>query len=181
MKWYVACLSPSRDENAVQMLYEKGFDVFWPYLTKLLPGTKKRKARLVKRPLFPGYLFVLCDLEEVWKVEDTHGVARVICTTEGDPLPVGEDIMKELQKTCDINGEFFEKKSRGHRRRFKKHDRIKTLDEDSPFFGLIVIVKEMLGSGNICATLADATQMRVNINNPHRWELETERPNKPDP
>ena len=169
MKWYVACLNPSKDEAVVGVLFEQGFDVFWPYFSRLLPATKKRRARIVKRPLFPGYLFILCEFEEVWKIEGVNGITRVICTTEGDPVPVSDEIMKELQKKCDINGEFFERKNSGGRRRFKKHDKIRTLDEDSPFFGLVIKVQNMLDNGNISATL-DESNLRVSIDNPHRWE-----------
>jgi transcription antitermination factor NusG len=179
MKWFVACASPAKDEAVTERLREREFEVFWPFTREIKPATKKRKAYEVKHSLFPGYLFVQCELEEVWKVEDTTGVMRVICTSEGDPLPISLQIMRELQKRCDFNGEVFQRRGKSGRRRLRKGNKIRTLDEDSPLFGLVIIIQDMLDSGNICGNLQDAAQVKVQINNPHRWELVTGRSNKP--
>lgn len=170
MEWFVACVTPAKDEIVTERLREKEFDVFWPFIRDVKPATKKRKSYEIKYSLFPGYLFVNCEVSEVWRVEDATGVVRVICNNQGDPIPIGDEIMRELQKRADINGEIFQRGGKTARRRFRKGSKIRTLDEDSPLFGLVVVIKEMLDSGNICATLVEANQMGVQISNPHRWE-----------
>ena len=173
MSWFVACVTPQKDEKTVWRLRDKGFEVFWPYLLETKPPTRRRKAYEVRHSLFPSYLFINCEVCEIWKIEDVTGISRVMCDTEGNPLPVADSTIQTIKKRCDPSGEVYQRSGKAARRRFRKGEKIKTIDEDSPLFGLTLIVQDMLDSGNISATLAEANQMGVTISNPHRWETET--------
>ena len=143
MKWFVACVSPAKDEKVTERLREQGFEVFWPFTREVKSATKKRKAYEVKHSLFPGYLFVQCEIEEVWKVESVTGVVRVICTSEGDPLPVPDEEMGKLTRIALPTGEFLQGKKR--KKRYKKGDRVKIAEESSPLFGFDLQVNSSSG------------------------------------
>ncbi len=143
MKWFVACASPSRDEAATERLREQDFEVFWPFTREIKPATKKRKAYEVKHSLFPGYLFVNCGVEEVWKVEETRGIVRVICDSEGNPIPVPDEQVERLSRIALPTGEILMGKKR--KQRYRRGDRVKIAEENSPLFGFDLQVSSSSG------------------------------------
>lgn len=71
-------------------------DVFLP---KILIRSKRRdRKKMIRIPLFPGYLFVKTDLNPVEHLEilKTIGAVRLIGNSEG-PKPVSEEAVQSLQ------------------------------------------------------------------------------------
>ena len=64
-----------------------------------------RQLRTVQAPLFPGYLFVILDLErDRWlSVRSTFGVSRLITTQDGRPIPVPGGIVESLIERSEAN------------------------------------------------------------------------------
>lgn len=64
-QWYVVRTKPNHEEVARCHLERQSFEVYLPQTVKIIKHA--RKTQRVKRPLFPGYLFLhLTDLEEKW-------------------------------------------------------------------------------------------------------------------
>ena len=64
-----------------------------------------RQLKTVQAPLFPGYLFVILDLNrDRWlSVRSTVGVARLITTQDGRPIPVPVGIVESLIERSEAN------------------------------------------------------------------------------
>jgi transcription antitermination factor NusG len=74
--WY-AVYTKSRHEKVVNhTMRERGIQSFLP-LRNVLSQWKDRR-KLVGKPLFPGYLFVRVDQEQLFGVATTNGVAYVL-------------------------------------------------------------------------------------------------------
>ena len=65
-----------------------------------------RKESRVRRPLFPGYIFISFDpLVTQWRViNNTFGVAALIVITRNTPQPVPQELMRVLIDGCDAKG-----------------------------------------------------------------------------
>ncbi|UCG92397.1 MAG: UpxY family transcription antiterminator [candidate division WOR-3 bacterium] len=91
MSWYAAYTKCNHERVVNKLLREKGITTFLPQI--IVPSRRKDRKILIKRPLFPNYLFV--DLDEVrenWlKVFRTPGLARICGNGRPTPIP-NEDI-----------------------------------------------------------------------------------------
>ena len=78
MNWYVVQTQPNRENLAVVNLERQGFNVWLPCYERLVRHA--RKAKRVRRPLFPGYLFINFDPETArWRsVNGTLGVKNIV-------------------------------------------------------------------------------------------------------
>lgn len=77
-KWFVAQAQPSKEQLAVSHLERQGFEAFAPRIAR-----RSRAARgpaMREEALFPGYVFVLFDIEhDQWRsINGTRGVARLV-------------------------------------------------------------------------------------------------------
>lgn len=94
--WYVVHAQP-RQELLVATLLEMRYPVtvFLPEVLHYRHG----KSRL--RPLFPGYLFVRCELTVVppSAINTVPGVIRLLVGGDG-PLTVAEEVIAALQQAC---------------------------------------------------------------------------------
>ena len=63
MNWYAVQTQPNRENVAVANLERQGFDVWMPLCERIIRHA--RQARRVRRPLFPGYLFINLDISEI--------------------------------------------------------------------------------------------------------------------
>lgn len=102
-QWYLAQLKPNCASLATRNLERQGFATFLP-----LERTTQRKGKrlvAVKRPYFPGYVFVGIDAASApWRaIQSTHGVARLVRFGSA-PAPVPSALVTELQDTCDDDG-----------------------------------------------------------------------------
>jgi len=91
MSWYVTYTRRNHERVVNKILTQKGLITFLPQI--IVPSRRKDRKILIKRPLFPNYVFVELDqVRENWmKVFRTPGLVR-ICGN-GRPMPIpNEDI-----------------------------------------------------------------------------------------
>ena len=94
--WYVLH-TRSRFENVVSdNLMKKSFEAFLP---KVLVQSKRRdRKKMIRVPLFPGYVFVKTSLEprEHLEIVKTAGAVRLIGSNAG-PVAVPDETVESLQ------------------------------------------------------------------------------------
>ena len=78
MNWYAVQTQPNRENLAVLHLERQGFDVWLPCCERIVRHA--RQIKRVRRPLFPGYLFINFDLETArWcSINGTIGVKSIV-------------------------------------------------------------------------------------------------------
>lgn len=102
-RWFVAETLPRQERVAEQNLQRQGFGTYLPVYRH--ERRHARKVDLVKRPLFPNYIFVDIDLEAArWRsVNGTVGCKRLI--SFGDtPQPVPDPVIAALHARTDAEG-----------------------------------------------------------------------------
>ncbi len=101
--WFLAQLKPNAASIALRNLERQGFEAFLP----LAEVTQRRagQARLVRRPLFPGYLFVrFSTAQGGWRaINATAGLTRLVSFADR-PAQVPDAIVDGLRARCDANG-----------------------------------------------------------------------------
>ena len=102
-RWYVVHTQPNGEGRADLNLRRQGFATYLPRYAR-----RRRHARrqeVVKRPLFPRYLFVALDLaHDRWRaVHSTFGVNRLVLAGE-EPLPVPDDVIDAIRAREDNDG-----------------------------------------------------------------------------
>jgi transcription elongation factor/antiterminator RfaH len=99
-RWYAVYCQPHRESAAAAHLKNQDFTVFLPKREKV--RRHARKIEKVRRPFFPGYLFVGLDIErERWRnINSTVGVIRIILQNER-PAPVPVGIVEALMAASD--------------------------------------------------------------------------------
>jgi transcriptional antiterminator RfaH len=92
LKWYVARTKPLAEYSAASMLENSGVQVFAP----CTPTVRPRVGHL-DTPLFPGYLFLRCDLNKNWN--QIHQVPQIwgFVKFEGEPCPVPDGVILALK------------------------------------------------------------------------------------
>ena len=96
LKWYLAQLKPGGLQKACQHLERQDFEAFMP----LHNATVRRRGMLqtVKKPLFPGYLFVGVNEEQYLRpVNATRGVSKLVSMDGKEPVRVPEKLIGDLQ------------------------------------------------------------------------------------
>jgi transcription termination/antitermination protein NusG len=114
--WYVLH-TRSRFENVVnEGLIKKSIDVFLPKI--LIRSKRTDRKKMIRVPLFPGYLFVKTDLnpQEHLEILKTTGAVRLIGNIDG-PKPVPDEAVQSLMimvKTDDpiTTGQMYKKGDR---------------------------------------------------------------------
>ncbi|MDK1031524.1 MAG: UpxY family transcription antiterminator [Planctomycetia bacterium] len=97
-RWY-AIRTLSRHEKSVNLaLTQTGIESFLP-LHSILSQWKDRRKR-VEKPLFPGYLFVRSRRTELYRVNDTRGVAYVLGNGRG-AVPIPEEQVEALRQMVE--------------------------------------------------------------------------------
>ena len=101
MNWYAVQTQPNRENLAVSHLKRQGFDVWLPLIERIIRHARQTKR--VRRPLFPGYLFIEADLE--------HQDLSVIRSTLGciaflrhgvRPALVPNQVMASIKEAEDV-------------------------------------------------------------------------------
>lgn len=96
-KWYVAWTKPKHEHiAAANLIRNLQLEVFFPRLQ--FKKATRSGMREVTEPLFPGYLFVRCQLEERGiEIQHVGGVNRLV--QFGDRIPAIPDlVIEELQR-----------------------------------------------------------------------------------
>lgn len=95
MSWYAGYTKCNHERVVHKILHDKGINTFLPQI--IVPGRRKNRKILIKRPLFRNYLFIeLDEIRENWmKVFRTPGLAR-ICGN-GRPTPIPDDDINSIK------------------------------------------------------------------------------------
>lgn len=134
MDWYLLQTKPNAYATACENLRRQGFDVFSPLVIRT---TKKNDKFLdIKKPLFPGYLFMGTSLDPVpWKsIRGTRGISKAV-SLDGVFRSVNALVIEGLQHRCDKHGIFRNLCDMG------KGDRVKI--ERGPFAELVCTIDQI--------------------------------------
>ena len=103
MNWYAVQTQPNRENLAVSHLERQGFDVWLPRIERIIRHARQTKR--VRRPLFPGYLFINLDLKTArWRaINGTVGVSHIVSFGQM-PSAVDSAFMAALKATENMNG-----------------------------------------------------------------------------
>lgn len=95
MSWYAAYTRPHHEHSVQCLLTKRGVKVFLPQV--IVPSRRLDRKLLLKRPLFPNYLFVDLDGDrDNWlRVFRTPGLVK-ICGN-GRPLPVPDENIQSIK------------------------------------------------------------------------------------
>lgn len=93
-KWYVLHTKPKKENQVYGYVRHLGLEVFYPTLT--VKPVNPRSSRI--RPIFPRYMFIHADLEQVG-VSALQYIPFAIGLVQfgGEPAPVPENIIHELR------------------------------------------------------------------------------------
>lgn len=138
--WYVLH-TKSRFENVVhEGLVKKTLESFLPKIT--VPSRRKDRKKLIRVPLFPGYVFVRTNLDprEHIEIVKTVGAVKLVGNKDG-PISVRDDAMDSLK--IMVGGD--QPIATGYQ--FKKGDRV--MVNNGPFAGVIGIFDRYQGQGRV--------------------------------
>jgi transcription elongation factor/antiterminator RfaH len=142
--WY-ALHTKSRFENVVnEGLSKKALDVFLPKIT--VKSRRRDRHKMIRVPLFPGYIFVRTDLNPYEHVEilKTTGAVRLIGSTRG-PVPISDDTIHSLRIMVATDEEVITGT------RFKKGDRVIVIN--GPFAGVMGVFSSYRGDGRVIVNI----------------------------
>ena len=100
-RWYIAQIKPNGFVRANENLRKQKFETFMPF--KYISIRHARQTREIKKPIFPGYIFINLGLnfKEWRKINSTFGVYRLISFQKGLPSPVPNELIDGLKARCD--------------------------------------------------------------------------------
>jgi transcriptional antiterminator RfaH len=92
-QWFVISTKPKKEFQVEKIFLEAGFLIYNPKL--------KQDDRII--PFFPGYSFLEFEFPDQYKlVKYTRGVKSIV-GAEGEPIPIGEEVIKAIQSR-EIDG-----------------------------------------------------------------------------
>lgn len=102
-RYYVASTQPNRERYAFEKLAEQSFQAYLPECLERVRHA--RRDQVLKRPLFPGYLFLLLDIRACrWRsINGTPGVIRIL-TQDDAPIPLPEGIVEAIMERIEADG-----------------------------------------------------------------------------
>ena len=142
--WY-ALHTKSRFENVVnEGLAKKSLDVFLPKIT--VKSRRRDRHKMIKVPLFPGYIFVRTDLNPYQHVEilKTTGAVKLIGSTRG-PVPIADDTIESLKIMVSTDEEVITGT------RFNKGDRVIVIN--GPFAGVMGVFVSYRGCDRVVVNI----------------------------
>lgn len=92
--WAVVNTQPRREQLAQENLERQGFEAYYPRVSKRIRHA--RRAMVVERPLFAGYLFARVDLGHWRPVLSTLGVRSLVRSGDGLSL-LDDDFIRSLK------------------------------------------------------------------------------------
>jgi len=153
-KWFLVKTKPRNENKVFTRLVEAGYESLFPRIWK----KSRRKESPDIRPLFPSYLFVRFDLEQLRTVRYTRGVARVV-SFGPEPQEVGDDIISAVRERMDEEGIVTLVQPPAN---WKPGDRIRI--GEGPFAGLEAIFLEELPDRDRVVLLLEAvSSFRITI------------------
>jgi len=142
--WY-ALHTRSRFENVVNDgLAKKTLDVFLPKIT--VKSRRRDRHKMIRVPLFPGYVFVKTDLNPNEHIEilKTTGAVRLIGSSRG-PVSIPDETIASLKIMVATEGDVVTGT------RFKKGDRVMVVS--GPFAGVTGIFSNYRGDGRVIVNI----------------------------
>jgi transcriptional antiterminator RfaH len=103
-RWYLVQSQVGREARAAFQLAAQQYRLFLPSFTRITRHA--RQFRVVRAPVFAGYLFVVLDLSrDRWRsINGTFGVSRIV--TWGDrPSPVPAGLVEAMLDRTDASGD----------------------------------------------------------------------------
>ena len=129
--WFVCQTNVREEERAQRYLEEKGFEVYLPIMEK--ERFVNFRNMLLKKPLFPNYLFVrFNEATESPYVCWTRGVRKIL-PENTQPIAIHDRIVESIRALAQKDG-IIRKKS------LKKKDRVRILG--GPFKDILGIFEE---------------------------------------
>lgn len=138
--WYVLH-TKSRFENVVhEGLSKKRIEVFLPKIT--VPSKRRDRRKMIRVPLFPGYVFVKTNLHPHHHLEvvKTAGAVRLIGSKKG-PVPVPDETIDSLKIMVSTDFPV----TTGQR--LQKGDRVMVVS--GPFAGVVGTFVRYRGQGRV--------------------------------
>ncbi len=138
--WYVLH-TKSRFENVVhEGLLKKRIEVFLPKIT--VPSKRRDRRKMIRVPLFPGYVFVKTNLHPHHHLEvvKTAGAVRLIGSKKG-PVPVPDETIDSLKIMVSTDFPV----TTGQR--LQKGDRVMVVS--GPFAGVVGTFVRYRGQGRV--------------------------------
>lgn len=126
-QWYAVNTTPRRELPAIASLAEKGFAVFMPCET--VTRRIGRHHEIVSRPLFPGYLFVLCDpkqFREVLEIDAIQQFVRYRCGADLSPVIIPLPAIIEMQAD-ERRGAYDRTRAKPNAYRPRKGDKVRVM------------------------------------------------------
>ena len=139
-EWYVVH-TKNRFENVVfESLQKKSLQTFLPKI--LVRSKRKDRRKMIRVPLFPGYLFVKTDLNpsEHLEIVKTTGAVKLIGNKTG-PISVPDEIVDSLKIIVAAENKVITGS------RFQKGDRVMVVA--GPFTGVTGIFSRYKGQGRV--------------------------------
>jgi transcription antitermination factor NusG len=97
--WYAVHTLFNRESIASQAIEKKGLETFLPLVQERKPDGIGKYKRVIS-PLFPRYLFIYSETEDLSLIRKVQGVAYVV--SEGDyALSVPEIVIEEIKARTD--------------------------------------------------------------------------------
>lgn len=112
IKWYVVRTAPREEEAAARNLRREGYRALYLHTSEWTAGSARRKSRLTRSPIFPGYVLVGLGPDKfVGGVPVMYGVTNAVGVT--DVLgPVSSSEVRRLTSDADETG-MVDKRSAG--------------------------------------------------------------------
>ena len=107
-RWYVIRTKPNTDKLADTTLRREGLETFSPQVETPIEGNQRKRI-----PLFPGYLFLNCDVYEQDRPEVSRMPGVLGWVRFGSEVPwVSDEVISELKRRVnafDLQGGMWEK------------------------------------------------------------------------
>ena len=132
--WAILQFKPNAHILAERNLNRQGFETFLPFIE----ATKYKNKQIISthRPLFPGYMFVALEINNIsWhKINYTYGVSKLLTHTN-QPHIVPDDLIFSIMARCNQEGVLLPPKH------FSKGDSVRFVS--SPFHNFLATVESI--------------------------------------
>ena len=143
--WYAVMTTSRKEADAERHLRLRGINTFFPHTCEWI-GLKAHRARLIKRPLFAGYLFVESEKGGLFTVASSPFVATIVRGARDQPYPVPTKFIEHLMEKADPLGQLHRQEANAKPSKFagKPGDMIR-MKEGHSLWGFIAEVKRVSG------------------------------------